>query len=173
MSSDDINRIINAVNLYALATDTQRWELFDLVFTPDVEADYGPGIHWHDIASFKRDFAAIHGPLDASQHVVTNHQVDVKGDRAHAFSYVVGRLMRHMPEGGADFLQSGGWYDDTLVRTPSGWRIQKRVCRSIWFEGNPRVLETMPGAKVKPQSTTLRREAEAGNLAYVKALAAR
>jgi hypothetical protein len=101
---------------------------------------------------------------------VSNHQVSVDGDRASAFSYVVARLIRYMPEGGGTFLNSGGWYDDTLVRTPGGWRIKKRICRSSWFEGNPRVLETMPGAKFKPDGASLRREADAGALSYLKAL---
>jgi AraC-like DNA-binding protein len=52
----DREEIIQLINLYGFAMDTQRWDLFDRVFTEDVDADYGPGSHWTDRAAFKRDF---------------------------------------------------------------------------------------------------------------------
>jgi len=115
MRSEDVVGVISVVNLYAVAVDCQRWELFDEVFTADAEADFGGPARWPDRASLKRDFAAIHAPFDATQHVTTNHQVVVDGDLAHCISYVVGRFLRRLPEGGGMF-ESGGWYDDRLLR---------------------------------------------------------
>ncbi|MET1753941.1 nuclear transport factor 2 family protein [Novosphingobium sp. RD2P27] len=34
--------IIELINLYALAMDTWRWDLFDRSFAPEIGADYGP-----------------------------------------------------------------------------------------------------------------------------------
>jgi SnoaL-like domain len=36
----DIQAIIHLINLYGFAVDTQRWSLFDRIFTADVEADF-------------------------------------------------------------------------------------------------------------------------------------
>ena len=78
----DRNDIIQLINLYGFAMDTQRWDLFDRIFASDVDADYGATSHWTDLASFKRDFGSFHEVFDATQHVMTNHLVTVKGDSA-------------------------------------------------------------------------------------------
>src|SRR6478752_2384978 len=96
----DRDEIINVINLYGFAIDTQRWDLFDQVFTADVDADYSEPAHWRDLATFKRDFAVYHDPFDGTQHVMTNHLVSVEGDRAHAVTYGHWRLLRSEVGGG-------------------------------------------------------------------------
>ena len=169
MNNPDSTSIIAVVNLYALAVDTQHWQLFDQTFTTDVAADFGGAAVWRDLASLKRDFDAIHSPFDATQHVTTNHNVTVQGDTAHSLSYVHGRFIRQVP--GGNMFESTGWYDDRLVRTAAGWRIAQRVCRMVWWGGNPRVLETK-GVKVEHTLNSLRGEARAGRLAYLRAIGA-
>lgn len=168
MSNDDRMSVIGVVNLYALAVDTQCWSLFDAAFSKDVHADFGRGAVWNDLASFKRDFEAIHAPFDATQHVTTNHNVSLHGDTAHCLSYVHGRFIRDVP--GGNMFESTGWYDDRLARIDGEWRITHRVCRMIWWGGNPRVLETVEGLKAEHQLDSLRGEARAGRLAYLRAL---
>lgn len=133
MSERDEAAIVRTLNLYALAMDTQRWDLFDRIFTPDVDADYADPAHWRDLESFKRDFAAYHTPFDSTQHVMMNHLVEVKGDLANSFVYSTWLLIKQGTEGG-DHWQGTGWYDDLLVRTADGWRIKKRTCRVLWWE---------------------------------------
>ena len=91
--------IINLVNLYPVAVDTQRWALFDHVFTHDVVADFGGPAAWTDLATLKQAFAAIHAPFDCTQHVTTNHHVALDGDRATCLSYVHGRFFRDVDGG--------------------------------------------------------------------------
>lgn len=171
MSIDDETEIVNVINRYALAVDTQTWELFDQVFTDDIAADYfGGGPSWTDLAAFKRDFEMIHAVFEATQHTTTNHQVVVDGDRATALSYVHGRFIRDMPEGG-NMFESNGWYEDLLVRTSAGWRIQNRICRMIWGGGNPQVMAPAPDAPVQLSLTSLRAEAQAGRVSLLAALA--
>jgi hypothetical protein len=67
-------------------------------------------------------------------------------------------------------FESTGWYDDRLVRTDQGWRIAQRVCRMVWWGGNPRVLETVEGVKVEHALNSLRSEARAGRLEYLHAI---
>lgn len=170
----DREEIIQLLNLYGLAVDTQRWDLFDRIFTEYVEADFGPGVVWSNRERFKADFAAFHAPFDATQHVMTNHLVTVEGDVAHALTYGQWRLVRHAaanPQTGAGPLWDGsGWYDDELVRTHAGWRIRRRVCRVIWFTGNPRVKDTLPGVVFEDAVFELRGEASEGYLGFLKAL---
>ena len=63
-----------------------------------------------------------------------------------------------------------GWYDDVLVRTNDGWRIKHRICRIVWWVGNPQVNETIPGVKFELDTTVLRREGEAGRVRYLSAI---
>jgi hypothetical protein len=56
VTETDRDAIVQMINLYELAVDSRRWDLFDRVFTADVEARYSEERHWHDLKSFKRDF---------------------------------------------------------------------------------------------------------------------
>lgn len=167
--SADICDIIQAINLYAFAVDTQRWDLFDRVFTPDVSAHYSESAQWSDLASFKRDFAAFHDPFDSTQHVMSNHLVEVDGDRAQAFSYGSWRLVRKATDGNP-LWDGTGWYEDDCIRTPAGWRIHRRTCRVVWWTGNPMVNETIAGVKFELDTAMLRREATAGNCRFLNSI---
>lgn len=168
MSDHDTSAIVNVINLYGLAMDTQRWDLFDRIFARDVDVDFGPSSSWKDLAAFKSDFATYHAPFDSTQHVMTNHVVDVSGDSAHAFTYGLWRLIRRGMEGG-DFWEGTGWYDDTLVRTAEGWRIKHRVCRLVWWGGNVLVNQPIPGVSFDSKSFALRGEAARGAVGFVNA----
>jgi len=172
MAEQDVQSIIGIINLYGFAVDTQRWDLFDRIFTADVEADFSKSAHWHDLQQFKSDFAVFHDPFDSTQHAMSSHLVNVSGDSAQAFSYGTWRLIRKGIEGG-DFWEGTGWYDDILVRTAAGWRIKHRVCRVVWWGGNPIVQEAIPGVKFELHSVALRREGADGRVNYLKAIAPR
>jgi len=165
----DIMAITQLVNLYGLAVDSQRWELFDRIFAPDVDADYGVTSHWTDREQFKSDFAAFHDPFDSTQHTMSTHVIHVEGDRAYSFCNGGWRLVRHAA-GGNPLWDGTGWYDDTLLRTRGGWRITGRVCRITWWTGNPVVNQTIPGVKFEMTNTVLRREADAGRVGVLSAL---
>lgn len=167
--ADDRASIIQIINLYGFAVDSQRWDLFDRIFTMGVEADFSAAAHWTDLATFKRDFAAFHDPFDSTQHVMANHLVEVEGDVAHAFTYGSWKLIRKAVDG-SPLWDGVGWYDDALVRTGDGWRIRHRVCRVVSWTGNPFVNETIPGVKFELSSTVLRREGEAGRIGFLNAI---
>lgn len=170
MSESDVIAITQLVNLYGLAVDTQRWDLFDRIFTADVDADYGPTSHWTSLAQFKSDFAVFHDPFDSTQHGMSTHVVHIDGDRANSFCNGSWRLVRKAVDGNP-LWDGTGWYDDALVRTGDGWRIRSRVCRITWWTGDPFVNETIPGVKFTLSTTVLRREAEAGRIGLLNAIA--
>lgn len=165
--AEAIASITNLVNLYAVAVDTQRWVLFDQVFTPDVAADFGGPAAWTGLDPLKQAFAAIHAPFRATMHVTTNHHVAAAGERATCLSYVHGRFFRDVAEGG-DMFESGGWYDDELRLTGHGWRIARRACRTTWWGGNPLVLQTSPEVNVEHALHSLRDEAAGGRLGHLR-----
>lgn len=168
MTDHDVLSITNTINLYGLAVDTQRWDLFDRIFTQDVDADFGSS-HWRDLSTFKADFAAFHDPFDSTQHAMMNHLVNVDGDVAQAFTYGSWRLIRKGIEG-RDFWEGTGWYDDELLRSGERWLIKRRTCRIVWWDGNPLAQETIPGVRFKLESTVLRRESDAGRVRYLNAI---
>lgn len=169
MVDHDLSAIVNVINLYGVAMDTQRWELFDRIFTPDVQVDFGPGSQWNALAAFKTDFGAYHAPFDSTQHVMTNHTVNTDGDAAQAFTYGLWRLIRRGMEGG-DFWEGSGWYDDDLIRTPGGWRIRRRVCRVVWWGGNVLVNQAIPGVSFESKNHSLKSEAAQGRVGFVSAI---
>ncbi len=166
----DRDAIIETINLYALALDSQCWDLFERVFTTDVSADYGVGMHWQGLAEFTRDFADFHALFDATQHVMTNHLVRVDADRASAHTYGAWRLVRYAA-GDPPVWDGTGYYDDELVRTPDGWRIAKRVCRVVYWTGNRRVQSPSEDFQFQLDVVSLKGEAEAGRLNILTALA--
>ena len=168
----DRNDIIQKLNLYGFVVDTHQWDLFDTVFSPFVDADFGGSAHWTDLAQFKHDFAAFHAPFDATQHVMTNHQVRVNGDSANSFTYGQWRLIRHAANGDA-LWDGSGWYDDRWARADDGWLITKRVCRVVWSTGNDRVKETIPGVTFEKVHDSMKDQAAAGGLHFLKAIDAR
>ncbi len=168
-TDSDVVAITALVNLYGLAVDSQRWRLFDSIFTTDVHADYGASSQWTDLETFKSDFAAFHDRFDSTQHTMSTLVVAVDGDRAHSFCNGGWRLVRKAADGNP-LWDGTGWYDDTPLRTPGGWRIARRVCRITWWTGNPFVNETIPGVKFELRTTALRREADAGRVGVLGAL---
>ena len=89
--------------------------------------------------------------------------VHVDGHRAYSFCNGGWRLVRKAADGNP-LWDGTGWYDDTLTRTPVGWRITRRVCRITWWTGNPLVNETIPEVRFELATTVLRREADAGRI---------
>lgn len=173
MAAEQIAEIVNLINFYPIAVDSQQWHLFDQIFTEDVEADFGAPAVWQGLASLKQAFAAIHEPFASTQHATRGHHVAFTGEgRATCLSYVHGRFIREVPEGD-NMFESIGWYDDALVRTADGWRISRRICRTQWCGGNPRVLQTTPDVPVEHILHSLRDAGRAGRIGHFQALAGR
>jgi hypothetical protein len=106
---------------YALAIDTAQFDDLRAVFTADASVDFGSVDQYVDGATGISGVDAIVGwfrkvlaPFPDVLHFMTNHVIDLDGDRAR-----VRTLMQvlHMP--------MGGIYDAEAVRTPAGWRIRR------------------------------------------------
>lgn len=115
--------------LYGQYLDTGRPErVAEQVFTEGGALEFGStslkgrdAIHAHVM-----QYAAS---VQATSHNIGNIIVELHGDRAHAVSRVIAYHWFAIP--GADPLRptdllSVGGYEDDLVRTAEGWRIQRR-----------------------------------------------
>ena len=134
---DDRQAIIELTTAYCWALDTRSWDDLDDVFTPTATAELGGT--YSGIEAIKDRVSTVLTPLDASQHMVSTHQVRVDGDRATGRCYLQAQHVRTDAAGGPTLLV-GGHYTDELVRTGDGWRIVDRVLTVVWTDGNPAVL---------------------------------
>jgi 3-phenylpropionate/cinnamic acid dioxygenase small subunit len=113
---------------YATAVDNKDWDLFRTCFTPDAFIDYTAAGGIKGRLPEVADWLAQVLPLfPMTQHVVTNRAVTVDGDRATSRSCFFNPMGMPEGEGGMNLFIDGGYYNDKLVRTADGWRIEERV----------------------------------------------
>ncbi len=137
---EDVRAIEQVYVHYCELVDAKAFDRLGEVFTPDTWHDYTrslPGVYVEGLAAL---VASMHHNLGegsncgATHHNVGNFRVHPTGDRArakvnyHAVHRGVGR------HAGALYAM-WGLYDDELVRTPAGWRVQRRIYSSILTEG--------------------------------------
>jgi len=71
-----------------------------------------------------QDFILAHiRLLPGTRHVMTNHLVDIAGDRAQHRCTLTGMLSR--PEKVYTFIS--GWYESTLEKVDTDWKIKHRI----------------------------------------------
>lgn len=137
----DRQAIVDLTIAYAWALDMREFELLRNIFLPEATAllvDERTGVD----SIIERVRSALE-PLDASHHLIGNHQVTVDGDRATCRCYLQAQHVREGTQGGSNYIFAGR-YEDELVRTAAGWRIARRTLVRVWSDGNPAVVR--PGA---------------------------
>jgi 3-phenylpropionate/cinnamic acid dioxygenase small subunit len=136
-SGSDRQQIIDLTIDYCWTIDTRDFDHLRDIFHPDATALLGD-----ERPSVDSIIDKIRGsltPLDATQHLITNHQVRVEGDRATSRCYLQAQHVRKAAVGGVNFIIAGR-YEDELVRTTDGWRIMRRTLHRDWSEGNLAVV---------------------------------
>ncbi len=123
---------------YAWAIDSQDWELFDTVFTPDAHLDYtaNPGGVAGTLTEVKQWLMQSLLAFPSSQHLLSNTEIVLDGDRAAARTQMTNPMGARTRTNALHWFFIGGSYHDELVRTTDGWKICKRVERTTWFQGN-------------------------------------
>lgn len=140
--------IIKLLNQFGIAIDLRDWESFHRLFAEQVEFDYSSigeiagTLHPDDITKTARNDL---GGFQATQHVITNHQVQLSGDKATCLAHV--RAMHFLPnDKTTSLLETGGYYNASLVRSDSDWKIQSWKFTILWSNGD---LELFALAKEK------------------------
>ncbi len=115
--------VIDVVNRYATALDARDWDLLDLVFAPDVKAEFGRTCAGCE--AVKELVRGMLGGCGPTQHLLANHRVEVAGDEASCISSVRAFHAGRGPVEGQTY-ELFGEYHDRLRRTGAGWRIASR-----------------------------------------------
>jgi len=133
----DRQAIVDLTIAYSYALDDRRFDDLDDVFLPDATAELGWLLEGRDAIKDRIRDALV--PLDASQHLLAAHQVQLDGDRATGRCYLQAQHVRVDADGGPLFMV-GGRYEDRYVRSLDGWRIEHRSLVILWTDGNAAVL---------------------------------
>ena len=135
--NDDEKAIIDLTIAYTWALDDRRFEDLREVFAADVMGDLA-GVHCEGLDAILERIQRGLGKLDATQHVISNQQVRVRG---HRYVPVLPGRPAHPPRhAGRRPLLHGRDLSDRLARRPEGWRIVHRTLEILWTEGNPAVV---------------------------------
>jgi 3-phenylpropionate/cinnamic acid dioxygenase small subunit len=116
---------------YARAVDTHDWDLYRSLFTDDAHIDYSSA----GAAAGTRDevttfLEAAIPTLPWTQHVITNVEIDLDGDRAQVRATFLNPMQLPGVEGPSC---CGGSYRHDLIRSPDGWRSRHLVEENRWF----------------------------------------
>ncbi len=117
--------IIDTLLNYATGIDSRDWEAFRSIWTDDLDADYGGAGRLHGADEMTAYMVQAHASMGPTWHRLSNFTVNVEGDTATSRTYfhAVLNIDKSDPDTWLDVI---GHYDDQLVRTASGWKIQSR-----------------------------------------------
>lgn len=120
---EDRQDICDVLIRYATGIDRRDWPLFRTVFTADCELDYGEIGTWHGVDAVTEFMEQSHAMAGHTMHRMSNQVITVNGDRAESRCYVDGLILAPDNKSGVNAV---GFYDDDIVRTTDGWRIERR-----------------------------------------------
>jgi hypothetical protein len=120
----DEREITALLTRYATGIDTRDWALFETCFTEDARTDYGTFGRWSSAVQITAFMRQSHAGLGHTLHRLSNFVIAEREQGATARSYVDALLMPASANG--EIHRGIGYYDDELVKTDQGWKIQGR-----------------------------------------------
>ena len=144
--------ITDVVNSMGTLADLGQYDQLQQLFTDEVTVDYTslfPG-EVQNISSeqLMTQWQSTLPGFDATQHMITNHQITVDGDEATAVAYV-----RATHKLGDAMWVVGGYYVDELVRTDEGWKLKAIQYNALYEEGDRSLVE-QAAARVAERNNT-------------------
>ena len=128
--------IIDTINRYATSVDTRDWDLFLTCYTDEMNADMVSIGFSEPMDMPAQEFLEIIkravDPFESTQHLISNHVIDIDGDNATCVCYLQAQHFRQ-DDTGAHAVLIGGYYANSLIRTPAGWRINKYKVVKTWM----------------------------------------
>jgi len=131
----EVESMVAVLVRYARAVDTRDWELLRTCFTDDATCDDGDLGSWRGADELLGFLDEAHAGMGPTQHLLSNFQVDIDGDRAQAITdvHAITVLASH-PDDGFDTV---GVSEDQLRRGADGWRIAERTLRTTRMVASP------------------------------------
>jgi len=129
----DKDEIIDLVHRYSYFVDHRLYDEVVELFTEDCVVDYGPGIAntVRSRTGLRQMFGYSDGNFAATSHhnaniLVTFDDLDHASVRTSVYAW-------HMRTNGGT-PRVWGYYHDSVVRLPEGWRIAERQLRTLGVE---------------------------------------
>jgi len=129
----DKDSIVDVVHRYSYCVDHRLYDEVVELFTTDCVVDYGPGngSAVRSRAALRRLFGHPEGGFKATSHhnaniLVTFESEDLATVRTSVYAW------HEQTDGITPRLW--GYYHDSVVRTPEGWRIARRQLRVLGVE---------------------------------------
>jgi ketosteroid isomerase-like protein len=133
--------IIRVVNTFFRALDEKHFDdsYLGQILAADVQMIRPNGAATVGRANIAESFARSFTRFEATQHLLTGHDVDVNGDTAAVRANLVAIHIWNDRPVEASMLDrsftAGGVITAALRRSPDGWRISKAEMRVIWRTG--------------------------------------
>jgi hypothetical protein len=121
LTPQDYNEIQQLYARYNWAIDTVDADAFTAVFTPD--GQFGNNIGHDALANFIRTNVARDVAANHRHHWNSNMMLTATPEGAKGAMYLLAINSGTRPP----TILGSFHYDDTLVRTPQGWRFKKRI----------------------------------------------
>jgi hypothetical protein len=126
------DEIVDLVHRYSYCVDHRIYDEAVDLFTEDCVVDYGPGIPpVRSRAGLRRMFGHPDGVFAATSHHNANVLVTFE-DLDHASARTSVYAWHQRADGSTPCLW--GYYHDSMVRLPEGWRIAERQLRTLGTE---------------------------------------
>jgi len=117
---------------YAATLDARDYAAYAALFTPDGEWTGGGGTH-KGPAAIEALLAKVLGPAGAPNsadfHIISNPQVNVRGDRATATSRYL--FVMRGKDGRPEPSLAGIYTDELARQADGGWKIRRRIAADI------------------------------------------
>lgn len=122
MTVEDRLEIENLLTRYCSAVDSKNWAAYRSMFTDDARVDYSAaGLVVGTVDDAVSYLGRHQGSISVGMHYVTNIESTLELDRSQTVAMWFNAVQ--LPSDDHVSFFHGRWHD-TLVRTPSGWRIQ-------------------------------------------------
>lgn len=133
----DRQEITELLFRYATAIDTKDYALLRTVFTEDALVRYrvpgGRDLRGPELIGWLESAMQV---FMATQHVLTNPSIEIRGDRARSRTYLTATHLQRTRDDRTVVAVLHGVYTDRHRRTARGWRITDRTLDAVHVEGD-------------------------------------
>jgi hypothetical protein len=136
--------ILDLVNAFGLYADARRWDDLQQLLADPVRVDYTSLNGGEPVTTspteLVRGWRRVLGGLQATQHLIANHQIALDGHRATCTAYVQATHVLPNASGGPVWTVAGR-YDFALHRSSGAWRIAGLTLTVQWATGNQQIMQ--------------------------------
>lgn len=124
---EDRQAIVDCSYRFCRGINRMDEDLLRSAFHPDALDDHG--IYRGGVDGFVEWIRSLYGALATTQHFVTNHTIELDGERAHVEQYW---FVANVARGRSGVVLRGGRYIDCYERRDGRWAIARRACLIEW-----------------------------------------